>query len=356
MCRMQLPISIPWLGNKLKAVLVKQILFSVLLLGAAPAAFSEPAMQDDLKWLETMTFAAHKTDYSGTFVYQFGSHVEVSRITHITDPSGEYGRLESLDGAQREIVRHNGEVWCYVGDTRVKLEAQRSDKEFPALLPDSQSLSKINKNYQVKQTGEARVAGFRTFAIRFQPYDNLRYGRRMWVDSNSGLLLKSEVLDERGSIVEQYAFTQLTMGGNIDRSWIAAGTSGDDKQAVSAARQKHDSGADHHDAAGKAVPAPASGWQADAMPEGFGKIAELRRPMHNRSGSAIQMVFSDGMASISVFIEEDDNDEDDHPGLTSQGAVQIYSKLLDGHLVTVVGEVPPQTVIQVGDSVRFAGN
>jgi sigma-E factor negative regulatory protein RseB len=336
------------------SVSIKQFLLVTLLLGVAPAAFSEPALQDDLKWLETMTFAAHQTDYSGTFVYQFGSHVEVSRITHVTDASGEYGRLESLDGDRREIVRHNGEVWCYIGDNKVKLEGQHT-KEFPALLPDTQSLSKINKNYVVSQTGEARVAGFHTYAIQFQPRDNLRYGHRMWVDSNSGLLLKSEVIDEHGSIVEQYAFTQLTVGGNIDRSWITADEMGQNKPGpASVAQQPH--AAARHDTTQKASAAPASGWQVDAMPEGFGKIAELRRPMHNRSGTAIQMVYSDGLASISVFIEENDHDDDDHPGLTSQGAIQVYSRLLDGHLVTVVGEVPPQTVIQVGDSVRFAGN
>ncbi|HEY5994743.1 MAG TPA: MucB/RseB C-terminal domain-containing protein [Gallionellaceae bacterium] len=337
--------------------MVKQILIAMLALGAMQAAYSDPAMQEDLKWLETMAFAAHKTDYSGTFVYQFGSHVEVSRITHVTDASGEYGRLESLDGARREIIRHNSDVWGYVGENKVKIEGHHSEKEFPAMLPEGPSLSKININYQVSQAGEARVAGFNTHAVLFLPKDNLRYARRMWVDSNSGLLLKSEVIDERGAVVEQYAFTQLTMDSNIDRSWIAADKAEQSKPiTASVVRQKRNVGGNHHDAAGKAVPAPASGWQVDAMPEGFGKIAELRRPMHNRASSAIQMVYSDGLASISVFIEENDNDDDDHSGLTSQGAIQVYSRLLDGHLVTVVGEVPPQTVIQVGDSVRFAGN
>lgn len=340
---------IPWLGNNLKSVSVKQVLLAALLLGAAPVAFSEQPLQDDLKWLETMTFAAHQTDYSGTFVYQFGSHVEVSRITHVTDASGEYGRLESLDGARREIIRHNGEVWCYVGENKVKLEGQHS-KEFPALLPDAQSLSKINKNYLVSQNGEARVAGFQTYSIQFQPKDNLRYGRRMWVDSNTGLLLKSEVIDERGAIVEQYAFTQLTVGSGVDRSWITADGMGQGKSGAASATRQAD-----QNSARKATTPPASGWQVDAMPKGFEKIAELRRPMHNRTGTAIQMVYSDGLASISVFIEDNDNDEDDYPGLTSQGAIQVYSRLINDHLVTVVGEVPPQTVIQVGDSVRFAG-
>lgn len=322
-----------------------------MLLGAVPAAYADPHMQDDLKWLETMAFAAHQTNYSGTFVYQFGSHVETSRITHITDSSGEHGRLESLDGTKREVVRHNGVVWCYIGDNRVRVEGNAAEKEFPALLPDLRSLASINNYYVVKQDGEARIAGFYAHAILFQPKDNMRYGRRMWAESDSGLLLKVEVIDERGGVVEQYAFTQLTLGGNLDRSWIDADMKAQEKgNAAHPVRQQQKAAHKEH-----APAAAVSGWEVDAMPPGFVKIAELRRPMHNRAGSALQMVYSDGLASISVFVEDNDNDEDDQPGLTSQGAIQIYSKLLDGHLITVVGEVPPQTIIQVGDSVRNAG-
>ena len=331
-------------------------MIAALLLGAAPTALSGPLLQEDIKWLETMVFAAHQLDYSGTFVYQFGSHVETSRITHVTDANGEHGRLESLDGTRREIVRHNDMVWCYVGDDKVKMEAGGADKEFPALLPDEMSLSSINQNYIVRQDGEARVAGFHAHVILFQPKDNLRYGRRMWAESNSGLLLKTEVTDEHGAIVEQYAFTQLTMGGNIDRAWITQDDVASDKPGSADKPGAHGAARRRHDSARKAAVAnPASGWQVDAVPAGFGKIAELKRVIHNRHGTAIQMVYSDGLASVSVFIEENDRDEDDHSGLTSQGAIQMYSKLLDGHLVTVVGEVPPQTVIQIGDSVRFAG-
>ncbi len=167
----------------------------------------------------------------------------------------------------------------------------------------------------------------------------------MWADSDSGLLLKAEVIDEHGDVVEQYAFTQVAVGGDIDRSWIVQDAQ---VRAATPVAQK------------RPQPQPvaqpgASGWQVDAMPAGFVKIAEVRRAMHQRAASAIQMVYSDGLAGISVFVEDNDSDEDDHGGLTSQGAIQVYSKVLDGHLVTVVGEVPPQTVIDIADSVRYAG-
>jgi sigma-E factor negative regulatory protein RseB len=328
--------------------MVKFFLGAALSLGVAGLACADPFLQDDLKWLETMAFAAHQTNYSGTFIYQYGSHVETSRITHVVDANGEHGRLESLDGQRREVIRSNGEVWCYFGDKKIKVEGHAADHEFPALLQDTQ-LSRINQNYVVTQAGEARVAGIHAHAILFQPRDNLRYGHRMWADSNSGLLLKAEVIDEHGDIVEQYAFTQLALGGDVDRSWI------DQEVPGGAAKAAH-----RPAAADRAAPAPAaqsapSGWQVDSIPPGFFKVAEVRRAMHHRPASAIQMVYSDGLAGISVFIEDNDSDEDDHAGLTSQGAIQVYSREQDGHLVTVVGEVPPQTVIDVGDSVRYAG-
>ena len=320
---------------------IKPSFLAALLLVAAPSAFADPLWQDELNWLKTMAFAAHQTDYSGTFVYQYGNHVETSRITHIVDRDGEHGRLESLDGARREIIRNNDQVWCYLGDRKVKVEERQDGRNFPALLPEQLSL--LNENYLIKQTEEGRVAGYHAHAMIFQPRDNLRYTHKMWAHSDSGLLLKAEVLDERGNVIEQNTFTQLTIGGNIDRSWIMA----DKPDAASPAHKPH-----HVHSPKMEALINASGWQVDMLPPGFKKITEMRRPLRGKRAPAIQIVFSDGLASISVFIEASDNDQDDHPGLTSQGAIQVYSKMVGDHLLTVVGEVPPRTVMQVADSVH----
>lgn len=325
----------------------KWLVLAALTLGAVQPAPGDPFPPDNAKWLETMSQAAHRTDYTGTFVYQYGDHVEVSRITHVVDANGEHGRLESMDGTRREIIRNNNDVWCVIGERKYRMVHHGGGQQFPALLQDPRQLAEINKFYVVRNDGEGRVADFHAHAILFMPRDQMRYGYRMWADSSTGLLLKAEVLDRRGKVVEQYAFTQLTVGGNIDRSWIAG-----NKPPVmpAAARQQ-----------AQAAPAPGaeqqvvSGWLVDDLPPGFHKIAELRRPIHDQKGMAIQMVYTDGLAGISVFIEDVDNDQDDAPGLTSQGAIQVYSKLEDDHLVTVVGEVPPQTVMRIADSVHFAG-
>lgn len=320
-------------------MMTRQALFlAVLLLGVSTAASADP-MQEELDWLKNMSFAVHNADYSGVFVYQNGAHVETSRITHIVDSDGEHGRLEAMDGERRELIRNNGEVWCYVGDRKMRIEERQSMGGFPALLPEQLSL--LLENYQIKQAGEDRIAGLHAHAMLFQPRDSLRYTHKMWADNDSGLLLKAQVLDERGKPIEQYAFIQLVVGANnIDRSWITA--------EPGPAFKRHP-----RKAGMTSLP---SGWQVDMMPAGFKKIAEIRRPMHGKKEPVTQLVFSDGLVGISVFIERSDSDADKRTGLSGQGLIQIYSKLMNDSLITVVGEVPPRTVMQVGGSVRYAGN
>ncbi|MDE2117723.1 MAG: MucB/RseB C-terminal domain-containing protein [Betaproteobacteria bacterium] len=325
--------------------MAKPALILMGLLAAIPGAFADPLWQDELNWLKIMAFAAHQTDYSGTFLYQYGNHVEISRITHVVDRDGEHSRLESLDGVRHEIILNNGQVLCYLGGRKVKLkEHQGTPRTFPALLPEQLSL--LNENYQIKQGEEGKVAGFHAHAMIFQPKDNLRYIHKMWAHSDSGLLLKAEVLDDRSRVIEQNTFIQLNMDGNIDRSWIVAGT----PDAVLIARQQR-----HTVLPKTEAMAGSSGWQVDMLPAGFKKITEVRRPMLGKKAPVIQLVFSDGLAGISVFIESSDGDQDDHTGLSSQGAVQVYSKVAGNYLVTVVGEVPPRTVMRVADSVRYGG-
>ncbi len=308
----------------------------------AATAIADPFLED-AEWLRTMAFAAHQTNYSGVFVYQSGGRVEMSRITHISDQNGEHERLEGLDGLRREVIRNNDKVWLYLGDKKVRIEKRRAQRAFPALLPEQ--IQALKENYLIRQGEEDRVAEFHAHTVYFQPRDNLRYSRKMWAHSESGLLLKAVVLDERGRVIEQYAFSQLRIGGNIDHKWIVP----DEPETVHSAQ--HEEMSPMPKASLESQP---SGWQVDAIPSGFKKIIEMQRSIADKKFPVVHMVFSDGLAGISVFIEKV-SEVTNIPGLSSQGAVHIYSRLVGDHLVTVVGEVPPRTVIQVADSVRFAG-
>ena len=268
-------------------------------------------VQSKLDWLKTAAFAAHQTDYSGVFVYQYGNHVETSRIAHIVAPDSEYEKLESLDGPKREIVRHHGQVWCYSNHKMVQVGSEQSQGSFPLLLPGQ--LSALNDNYLIKDEGRGRVAGYDTQIILFQPKDSLRYAHKIWIHTDSGLLLKSIVLNEKNEVVEQYAFTQLKFGTEADRSWIKSSN-----EMESAANKVKPYSAGHAKSFN-------SGWVVDAMPLGFKKTMEILRPMPGKHAPVTQLVFSDGLSAISVFIEPTDTDEDDNEGLSNRGAVFGFS-------------------------------
>ncbi len=304
-----------------------------------------------LDWLKTVAFAGHQTDYTGVFVYQYDNRVETSRITHLAEADSEYEKIEILDGPRREIVRHHGHVWSYINHRMVQVDSHKGRGRFPSLLPDQ--LSRLGSNYQPKQEGTERVAGYDAQVIVFQPKDNLRYTHKIWVHTDSGLLLKAAVMTDKNQVVEQYAFTQLQIGGKIDRSWLNRTVSSRHEHGPSPGMRDSDLPEPEKNA--DRIQQTDSGWVADSMPPGFKKTMELLRPMHGKHAPVTQIVYSDGLSAISIFIEPDDGDEDDVAGLTSRGAVNLYHKVMDKHLITVVGEVPPRTVVQVFDSVRFKG-
>jgi len=314
------------------------------LLLVAGDAYAEDR-QVGLDWLKIVAFAGHQTDYSGIFVYQYDNRVETSRITHVVEPDGEYEKLESLDGPKREIIRHHGQVWCYINHKMVQMNSQyqQMPNRFTDLLPEQ--LAVLSANYQANEVGVERVAGYNTQAILIQPKDSLRYAHKIWVHTDSGLLLKASVLGDKNQVIEQYAFTQLQLGGNIDRSWIRQGESAGMQGAGSIMSPEKNNG-------GKLFN---SGWAVDLLPAGFNKTMEIQRTMRGKHDHVTQIVYSDGLSAISIFIEANDKDENDMEGLSSRGAVNLYHKVMGDHLFTVVGEVPPRTLMQVFHSVRYNG-
>jgi sigma-E factor negative regulatory protein RseB len=318
-------------------------LFLLLQLIIAPA-FADSGKAIDAGLLDEMALAAHRLDYSGVFVYQSGGSVEMSRITHVADKSGEHERLEEVGGRRRELIRDNDQVWLFVDGHKVHIEKRQINRAFPALLPEQ--ISELKENYSVREVETDDVAGYHTRGVVFLPKDNLRYARKMWAHSDSGLLLKAVVLDDRGGIIEQYAFMQLDIGGNIDRKWILP----EGSSSSSIAEAQRFSGLPKAEQLEKPC-----GWQVDALPSGFRKIVELRRPFRGGAEPVTQIVFSDGLAGISVFIEKIKDATHIHSGLSGRGVANVYKRIVGENLVTVVGEVPPRAVMQVGDSVRYAG-
>jgi len=324
-------------------MLITRLNLTCCLLLASFGVLAENLSQDDRVLLKNMVVAARQMNYSGTFIYQSGSYVETSRITHLFDGENEHEKLEGLDGERSEIIRKNGQVWCFLGDKKVMVAKRDGVRTFPALLPSQLEL--LQENYLTRHGEEGRVAGFKAHSIIFQSRDKMRYSHKMWAHRDTGLLLKATVQDDRDHIIEQYAFTQLNLGGDIDRRWIVSNEkilekSSDDAISVSSAGS---------------VPYE-SGWKVYALPAGFKKMTEVTRRMGARNLPVTHLVYSDGLAGISVFIEKLNDKAGAKAGLYSKGVIQVYSKMMDDNLLTVVGEVPARTVMQVAESVRYGGS
>jgi len=304
--------------------------------GAGAAESTPPA--EGLRLLRQMASAARQLNYTGTFVYKHGSQIETSRIWHMTDASGDYERLETLDGPPREIVRVNDEVThFYPGIKTAKIERWGVARRFPAVI--SEQLAAVVANYSIRKGGMARVAGYDCQITILEPRDALRYGHAFCAEARSGLPLRAKTFNDRNETVELFAFTQVDINAALTREHVRA------RYDATGPGWK----VDH--ATGTPSTEADSGWIVLNRPAGFRKVLELKRTIHGKA--AAQLVFSDGLAAVSVFVEPAIAGARASQELTHQGAINIFTRPQAGYVVTSLGEAPASTVMQFGNSVTL---
>ena len=303
-------------------------------MAGASAAADNP--EDAFLLLQRMANAAYQLNYSGSFVYQHGQTMETSRIMHLKDAHGEREKLVMLDGNRRQVFRNNDEVYCFLADDKtVMVDKRRVKRTFPALLPTQ--LADLQTYYEINLGGQERVAGRDSQVIVLTPKDAYRYGHRFWADNQSGLLLKASTWNERKEIVDQFFFSDIKIGAVIDPK--------DVKPALRGRKLVRSTGEGM-----KNIPID-NGWEISAAPEGFKHMMALKRVLPGARMPVNHIVYSDGLSAVSIFIEP--VSDKTAPGLSNHGAVNVYTRVLADHQVTVLGEVPQATVKQIGDAVSF---
>jgi len=307
---------------------------AAVVLANAPAVLA----QDVGAWLAKAATAARELNYVGTIVYQHGPRVETSRLTHLFEDGAEFEKLVNLDGPAREVIRSQGEVRCYYPDAKiVRVEPRTFRNVFPSLSAQQQQV--LAQFYDFRVAEQARVAGLETQAIVFEPRDGLRYGHKFWAHRDTGLLLKARLIDEKGEVVEQFAFTDISIGARIAREHVRASWPG----TPSDWQLKEGS-------AGDAVPHD-TGWTVNRLPPGFVKITEGFRTLRGKRDPVAHLVFSDGLVAVSVFVEPIAAMPGQALGMVRQGGLNVFSIKSDDRLVTALGEVPAATVRQIAQSV-----
>ena len=313
---------------------------SLLVLAAlllAPILAPQLALAEDgLTLLQRIAQGSRQLTYSGTFVYRSGGRVDTSSIAHSLTDGLEVERIEALDGSPREVLRAGSEVRCFFPEEKlVIIENRSSQRGFPALLPAG--LGSLPEHYAIRSGGQGRVAGVKSRAVLLEPRDNLRYGHEFWMDAASGLLLKANLIGERGEILESFAFTQVKIGGLLENG--ALNPSFDTErvrvQQVRATEMK----------------AEDMGWTFRTMLPGFRKVASMRRQTAPENPESLHVVFSDGLASISVFIEPGGSAGETETASTV-GPVNVYRRQVGEHRLVVMGEVPALAVKRLGDGIE----
>jgi len=308
-----------------------------------------PACADDSAeaqaLLQKIQLASQKVSYAGIFVFQHDNQLMSSRIIHRYEAGDEKEKIEKLDGRRREYVRHNDDVISYQPDTRtLRAEKRETQDMFPAVLAFSSP--NLSEHYQFRLAEHARVAGVECRLIVIDPRDAFRYGYRLCAAIPSNLMVLAQTVDSNRQVLEQIAFTSLNIGP-VDESVLNS----DFPETNGWTTVRSD-----------VVAATESGWTVKKMPAGFKKIREVRRlinnhvdtPVNNRSTDlheVLQMVFSDGLATISVFIEPFDLNR--RAGIIQKGSTTIAGYQLGKFWVTLVGEVPVAAIKLLSDSIEY---
>lgn len=300
------------------------------------AVVSEVSAEEARTWLDRMNRAVEDLTYQGTFVHVLAGNAETLHIIHRTEDGKTAERIVSLDGVGREIIRQQDEVRCILPDRRVVLlEARQDLSPLKSALPSYSS--ELESHYALAVRASDRVVNRPTQVVEIKPKDEFRYGYTLWLDQDTAMPLKSQLVNERGEIVEQIVFTAINLTDAIPESALAATI---DTTGFTMLRAP-----DNAAAAETLIP-----WRAATVPGGFKLSIATQSPIAGSEYPVEHLVYSDGLATVSVFIEDPKTTADVGEGFSHVGSTNAFSLTLRGRKVTAVGEVPRQTVRTIASS------
>ena len=309
------------------------ILFSTLI---SVPVMADPAMD----WVQKMSSAMRNLNYRGDFVYLHENQLESMRISHYKDANGEKERLISLNGEAREVIRDNQNLTCiWPSSRKVVVDFSRKNSFSPIFIPED--IARLEKFYDMKLLGNDRVADMSTVVVHIDPRDKYRYGMKFWINDQNGLMMKSSLINEDGKVVEEVMFTSLQLFDADEKLVIDTMPKIDENFTL----------VRYHSGDSSKSFAADNAWQLANAPGGFWRESVLKRKIPGTDHFVQQMVYTDGLASLSIFIEKKTSLSSG--GKSSMGAVNAFIRILNDYSVTAIGEVPAITVKQLAESVSY---
>ncbi len=293
-----------------------------------------------MEWIQSMSEAMRNSNYRGKFVYMHDNQLESMSISHMKDESGEKERLLSLNGEAREVIRDDKNLTCiWPSSRKVVVDFSYKNSYSPLFIPGD--IMKISEFYDMNLLGHDRIADYPTVVVQINPKDQYRYGLVFWISLENNLMLKSNLINESSQVVEQVMFTSLELLGEGETL---------DVNGIPAIDENFTMVRYHRDQEEESVVAETA-WHLPNMPEGFHQTSIQKRLSSDSGEFYHQMVYTDGLASLSVFIEKQSSQMT--PGKTSMGAVNAFIRVMNDYSVTAIGEVPAVTVKTIAESITY---
>ena len=288
------------------------------------------------RWLMRLHDAARQRTYVGTFVVSAGDTMSSSRIWHVCDGQQQMERVDALTGVARTTFRRNEQVVTFLPERReVISETRESIGLFPNLL--NRADSSIAQFYGLKVLGRERVAGLVSEVVQLVPIDGLRFGYKVWTEHETGVVVKLQTLNADQRVLEQAAFSELQLGENVSMARLVA-------------QMDNTEGFKVYKPEIRKTTAAQEGWSYKGEVAGFKPMAchkRLGAVPSDASANTLQWVFSDGLASVSLFIENFEPARHNKTAPSEQfsiGATHMLARRLGDWWITAVGEVPTQTL------------
>ena len=287
-------------------------------------------------WLLRVHQAARQSVYTGTFVVSSSAGMASARIWHVCEGEQQLERVETLSGTPRAIFRHNDQVVTFFPQSKIAVaEVRESLGLFPTLLKSTDS--SIGDFYQLKALGNERIAGFDADVFHLLPRDQARYGYRVWNEKKTGLIIQLQTLDANNKVLEQATFSELQFGAVVNAAKLQRSGSTEGYRVIRPDLLK--------------TTADAEGWMLPKPVDGFKPMGCYIRPaaaataVDGNAQHTMQWVFSDGVATVSLFVEAFDARRHLREGTTDMGgATHTLTRRIGNWWATAVGEVPLPTL------------
>ena len=287
--------------------------------------------------LQEMKKAADQLNYEFSFVQTTPSNMDSLRYRHFKVNGKTFAQLVTLDGAQQEIIQRDNLISYFQPNYQpFSINSEGITDNLPPLI--HANFDTLEQYYDFVNIGRNRVADHVVQTIRILPKDDFRYQYVAFIDEENNLLLRSDMLDRDGNLLDQFRVVNVYVGNGI--SGLV-----DYFNQVAFPPLLMDKNANQ---------TPNFNWAPGWLPQGFKAV---NRSIERDSNDKIEsQLYSDGLFSFTLYVSDKMTENTQLDNTWRQGAYTIYNETVGNKEVTIIGQLPISTAKRIVQDIQFNKN